>query len=112
MLQIWSGFLIDVSDGWAVEIRPVVNRPSDGFALYAGLFTEPGPLFATLELTRAHRSVVILKEAPLFQLQAFPRERHPAMTFRPFAEWDGADWRRYHETVVQPSRTRQAAQRK
>jgi hypothetical protein len=107
MLQIWSGFLIDIPQGWAVEIRPVVNRPSTGYAVYAGLFTAPGPLFASLVLTQSNRSVVIPKDQPLFQLQPFPRESSPpTMTVRSFAEWTDAEWRNYHEHVVVPSRRR------
>jgi hypothetical protein len=79
IVQIWSGLLVESTDGWNTLVRPLVNMPSSHlYVPYEGVIETdrfaPCPLFTNIQLTSTEVDIELAQTRPLFQVQPVRRE--------------------------------------
>lgn len=109
-VQVWSGWLIEASEGWSALIRPIVNAPRS--ILYHAFEAvvevdrfRPSPLFVNLQLRATDVPIRMSRLDPLFHVQPIRRECYAATTVT-FKEGLGEhaaltleDWAAFRKTV-------------
>lgn len=109
-LQVWSGWLLEATEGWSALVRPLVNaQRSNLFGVFEGVVEVdrfcPCPLFANLQLRATHVPIRISRLDPLFQVQAIRRESYAATGAQirdglgDQAELSPAQWLGFRRTV-------------
>jgi hypothetical protein len=108
VVQVWSGWLMDATDGWSALVRPLVNvhRSTLFYCFEAAVEIDrfrPCPLFVNLQLRATNVAIALAREDPLFQVQAVRRECYDqSHLVREGFGTDGMsaeDWAGFRQTV-------------